>query len=104
MVSRQREESVASALGPWLAHRRARTAGVLVLAGLLAGCDPILNIQGAFFPAWILCLAAGLVVTGIAHRLLVVSELQAHVGPLPLVYPSIALLSTNLFWLAFFRT
>ena len=73
-------------------------------APLVAGCDPIINIQGAFFPAWILCLAGGIVLTAVAHRLFVSTGIQAHLGPLALVYPSLALLLTMTLWLIFFRT
>jgi hypothetical protein len=86
--------------------RSHRIAGIAATGatGVLSGCDPILSIQGAFFPAWILCIAGGLVVTGVVHRVLVASGLQPYVGPLALVYPSIALCATNLLWLLFFRT
>lgn len=73
-------------------------------APLAAGCDPIINIQGAFFPAWILCLAGGIALTAVAHRLFVSTGLQGYLGPLALVYPSLALLFTMALWLAFFRT
>ena len=36
--------------------RRSEAIGLVFLAG---GCDPILNIQGSFFPAWIVCLVVG---------------------------------------------
>lgn len=98
MATREWNEVVASALA-------CRIPRVLsIAAALLAGCDPILSIQGAFFPAWVLCIAGGLVLTGLVHRVLVATGLQPHVGPLPLVYPCIALLATNLLWLLFFRT
>jgi YtcA family len=70
----------------------------------LGGCDPVVSIEGAFFPAWILCIAGGLVLAAVAHRLLVASGLQPHVGPLALVYPATALFATNLLWLLFFQT
>jgi hypothetical protein len=71
---------------------------------LLAGCDPIINIQGAFFPAWVLCIFAGLALAGLTHRLLVAAGLQPYVGPIALVYPCIALCWTMVVWLVFFQT
>jgi hypothetical protein len=85
------------------ARQRVRLVATAVAAALAAGCDPLLNIQGAFFPAWILCIFGGLALTGATHRLLVATRLQPHLGPLALVYPSLALLWTMALWLVFFR-
>jgi hypothetical protein len=78
---------------------------VLVLVPLpVAGCDPIINIQGSFFPAWIACMSVGIVVTAACRQLFAVTGLEPHLGPLLLIYPSLWLLMTLLIWLAFFRT
>jgi hypothetical protein len=82
---------------------RAPLAASLAAAPFLAGCDPILNIQGAFFPAWILCIFAGIALTAATHRLLVATGLQPHLGPVALVYPSLALAWTMALWLVFFQ-
>ena len=70
----------------------------------VAGCDPIINIQGSFFPAWIACMSVGLVLTAACRQLFAVSGLEPHLGPLLVIYPSLWLLVTLLIWLAFFRT
>lgn len=56
---------------------------------------------GSFFPAWIVCLALGLLLTVAARWLF----LRLHVViALPvLTYPSLALLLTLALWLLFFR-
>jgi hypothetical protein len=62
---------------------------------------PSFDILGSFFPAWLLCLVAGLVLT-IATRFLL---LRIHI-PLAfpvLTYPSLTALFTLSLWLAFFR-
>lgn len=69
-----------------------------------AGCDPIVNIQGSFFPAWIVCMIVGIVCTALCRQAFVVSRLEPHVGPLVLIYPSLWLLTTLLTWLVFYRT
>ena len=69
-----------------------------------AGCDPIVNIQGSFFPAWIICMTVGLVCTAAGRQAFVVTHLEPHVGPLVLIYPSLWLLTTLLTWLVFYRT
>jgi hypothetical protein len=56
---------------------------------------------GSFFPAWLACLALGLLLTVAARALL----LRVHVAiVLPvLTYPSLTALFTFALWLAFFR-
>ena len=71
---------------------------------LVAGCDPILNIQGSFFPAWIVCMTVGLVLTAAGRQVFAVTGLEPHLGPLMLIYPSLWLLTTVLTWLTFYRT
>ncbi len=75
-----------------------------IAAALSAACDPILNVQGSFFPAWLVCMAVGLVITAICRQLFAAVRLEPHVGPLLLIYPSLWVLLTLLTWLAFYRT
>jgi hypothetical protein len=80
-----------------------RTAlGALPL--LLAACDPVIEIQGTFFPAWLLCMIVGVVLTVMLRPLFVRLGLEPFLGPLPLIYPSLAVLLTLAVWLVFFRT
>jgi hypothetical protein len=69
-----------------------------------AACDPIINIQGSFFPAWIGCMSIGIVLTALCRQIFAVTRLEPHLGPLLLIYPSLWLLVTLLIWLAFYRT
>ena len=85
--------------GRWL--RCSLVAAACVPAG---GCDPILNIQGSFFPAWIICMAVGIVLTVACRLVLAVAGVEPHLGPLILIYPSLWLLLTLLTWLIFYRT
>jgi YtcA family len=71
---------------------------------LASGCDPILDIDGSFFPAWMVCLAVGFVLTVMARSLFARSGIEPHLGPLLLIYPSLALLITLLTWLALYRS
>jgi hypothetical protein len=76
----------------------------LVLAAfLLTSCEraPSFDILGSFFPAWLACLALGLLLTVAARWLL----LRLHVViALPvLTYPSLTALFTFALWLVFFR-
>jgi len=80
--------------------RLARGAAV-VLCG--AGCNPLLNVEGSFFPAWMLCLVAGVALTVAARSLFLLLRLEPHLGPPVLIYPSLALLLSVLGWLVLYR-
>jgi hypothetical protein len=62
---------------------------------------PSFDILGSFFPAWLFCLALGVVLTAAAYGLLT----RLHVTlVLPIVtYPSLTALFTFALWLSFFR-
>ena len=76
----------------------------LALATLVAGCDPLLDIDGSFFPAWMLCLIVGVTLTIIARQILARAGLEPHLGPLIVIYPSLGLLVTLVTWLVLYRT
>jgi hypothetical protein len=81
------------------------SVGAAAATALAAGgCDPVIDIQGSFFPAWIVCLAAGIVLTAVAHWLLVRARLAPYVGPPLLIYPSLTLFLTLATWLIFYGT
>src|SRR5580704_16018294 len=81
---------------------RVATAAAFVLCG--AGCDPLLNVEGSFFPAWMLCIVLGIALTVAMRYLFVLLRLEPHLGPSVLIYPSLALLLTVLTWLALYRS
>jgi YtcA-like protein len=60
---------------------------------------PSLNIFGTFFPSWMLCVIAGVVVAVLAHKVLAAVGLGAEVKPPLLVYPSLGLAAAFLVWL-----
>jgi NhaP-type Na+/H+ or K+/H+ antiporter len=82
-----------------------RIAGsALALAGLcLTGCGraPSFDVLGSFFPAWLLCLALGLVLTAGARWLL--SRLHIVIALPVFTYPSLTALFSFGLWLALFR-
>ena len=77
---------------------------VALVAIGLAGCDPVIDIDGSFFPAWMLCIVLGIALTIVSRKLLARLGLEPHLGPLPIVYPCLALLLTLGVWIAFFRS
>ncbi len=80
--------------------RRLEAAGLVFLAG---GCDPILNIQGSFFPAWMVCLVVGVSFASGLRYVFAITRIEPYLGPLVLIYPSLALLLTLATWLLFYR-
>lgn len=73
---------------------------------LLGGCRgaPSINLVGSFFPAWMLCVGLGVVGALLLRSLFVRTEVEPHLGPLPLVYFSLWILITLSSWLLFFRS
>lgn len=62
---------------------------------------PSFDIFGSFFPAWLLCLALGVVVTIVCRSFLLSIRIPVF---LPVVtYPSLTVLLTLAFWLTWFR-
>ena len=64
---------------------------------------PSINLLGAFFPSWMLCVLVGVVLTLVGHRALAAAGLDQSIGPRGVVYPALALALTLAVWLAFFR-
>jgi hypothetical protein len=71
---------------------------------LVAGCGlaPSVNILGSFFPAWLICIVFGVVLTIITRQVLVAMKIASDVGPASLVYPSLAGLWIFATWLLLF--
>src|SRR5260221_8272095 len=86
--------------------RRSRAvliAPLIVSAICLAGCDPVINVAGANFPAWLFCAICGAIVTGIIRTLFVAIRLEQFLWPLPIVYPSLMILTGCIMWIVFFN-
>jgi hypothetical protein len=76
---------------------------VLTLAALsLTACDPVVNIAGANFPAWLLCAIVGGVFAAAFRPLFAASGIEPHLGPLLLIYPCLAVLFGCAVYLIFF--
>ena len=87
---------------PLFLNRAFLGCGAVLLPCVLSGCTraPTFDIVGSFFPAWLVCLIAGIFLASFAHWLL--SRLKITLLVPILVYPSLAALFTFLLWLAFF--
>lgn len=75
------------------------------IAALLLGqsCDPIVSIDGAFFPAWMISLITGIAGSALIRQWLIHAGIDRHIAPRVVVYPCLALLITVSFWLLLYR-
>lgn len=81
-----------------------KTAAPVISAVFLTACDPMLSIEGSFWPAWIICILAGLITSMVLMWQLVRFRLAPHLGPPLLIVPSLWALCTFLIWLLFYAT
>jgi hypothetical protein len=92
---------------PTAVRRRAYTTGarrpILAAALLVPQYDPLFDIEGAFFPSWMLCLLIGIALAVGLRLLFARVGLEAYLGPLAVVYSCLALLLSMSVWLLFFR-
>jgi len=70
----------------------------------LSGCThaPNFNILGSYFPAWLLCIAAGISLTAVAYWGIQKWHLERDVQPAILVYPCMAAFFAFVLWLSLF--
>ena len=87
--------------------RRNTPVALMVCATLLitSGCrgTPLFNLLGSFFPAWMVCLLAGLILTLLVRWLFRRIDLERDIHPMVVVYPALVTLFTCTIWLLFFR-
>jgi hypothetical protein len=71
---------------------------------LLSGCQraPTFSIVGSFFPAWLFCVIAGILLAWAAHWFFARLELDRHIKPSILVYPCLAAFCAFTLWLGIF--
>jgi hypothetical protein len=76
-----------------------------IAAGLATGCtsSPSIGVLGAYFPDWLSCIVAGVVLTVIIY--LLVKRLRAEhlVGPAAVVYPTLVAFLALAVWLMLFQ-
>jgi len=61
--------------------------------------SPTLDVLGSYFPAWMVCIVLGLVLTVIARQILIGLKLNAHLRLAALVYLCMTILFTMAVWL-----
>ena len=63
---------------------------------------PSVNILGSFFPAWLICIVFGLVLTLISRRVLQAMQIASDLGPTAVVYACLAAFWMFATWLLVF--
>ena len=83
---------------PWL------TLPAALLVTALAGCGraPTFNILGSFFPSWLICLVAGIILAVIANRIFARFGLEKELLWPVVVYPCLVLFFACVLWLILF--
>lgn len=77
----------------------------ILLTLLLSGCSyaPSVSFLGAFFPAWLPCVIAGIILTLLLRVVLIKTGYVNAVAALPLVYSALTVTFSVLCWLFFFN-
>jgi fructose-specific phosphotransferase system IIC component len=82
---------------------RSRRCGVIAASLLTARCAraPAFDVIGSFFPAWLVCLIAAILLTVLTGWLFL--RMRVPLTPPILIYPSLTALFACALWLIFFR-
>lgn len=64
---------------------------------------PSIDVAGSFFPVWMLCLLAAVILTTGMRLLLIRAGLEGQLGPGIVIYPSMTTLFACGIWLVFFQ-
>src|SRR5277367_500196 len=90
--------------------RRTKIVATLALLALHAATphaaaaqSPSIDVLGSYFPAWLICIVAGVALTVVARLLFVAWKLDAHLFPAPIIYPCLTAVFAMTVWLLFFR-
>ena len=83
-------------------NKRGLAAGA---SSLLTGCtlSPSINVVGAYFPDWLFCIVAGVVLTVVIHVVVSRKSLEPWLAPAALTYPALTTLFSLAVWLIFFK-
>ncbi len=69
----------------------------------VSGCNPLIQIGGAFFPCWLFCPIVGALLAFLCRPVFVALSVEDLLWPRALVYPSIAVFIACFTYILFFR-
>jgi hypothetical protein len=82
-------------LGPLALH--------VMMPRAAAAQSPAIDVLGSYFPAWLLCIVAGVTLTIVARLLFVAWKIDKHLFPALIIYPCLTAVFAMTVWLIFFR-
>jgi hypothetical protein len=85
---------------PW------RAIGIAGIAAIpVSGCEnaPSIGVLGAYFPDWLFCIAAGVVLTIVIFLVLKRLQVDHLLGPSAVVYPTLVTFIALAVWLMLFQ-
>jgi fructose-specific phosphotransferase system IIC component len=87
-----------------LSEKNIAVLSALGSLALLSGCQraPTFSVLGSFFPAWLFCIIAGILLAWGAHWLFSRLQIDKHIQPAILVYPCLAAFCAFTLWLVIF--
>ena len=86
--------------------RRVRGAAGAAVFPFVSGCGvvPSVNILGSFFPAWLISIVIGVVLTVLSRQVFVIAGIAPDLRPAAVAYASLLLLWTLATWLVVFAS
>ena len=75
-----------------------------LLAAPACGVAPSVNLLGSFFPAWLISIVVGVVLTVLARQVFLAMKVAPYLRPAAIVYPCLVLLLTFATWLVVFAS
>ena len=76
----------------------------LLAVGVLGGCDPIIDLGGAFFPGWLVAVLGGLFGMIIIRQIFCWIGVEEHLSFRGAAYLGVFVMITVSLWYAFFLT
>lgn len=76
-----------------------------IAAMCMSGCvsSPSVAVLGAYFPDWMFCIVAGVLLTMVVYQILKRLRADRAIGPSALVYPAFVAFFSLAVWLTAFR-
>ncbi|TDN70383.1 YtcA family lipoprotein [Paraburkholderia sp. BL10I2N1] len=76
-----------------------------ITAIFISGCasSPSISVLGAYFPDWLFCIVAGVVLTVAVYLILKRLQVDHLLGPSPVVYPTLVTFLALAVWLMLFQ-
>lgn len=87
-------------------HGAMRVISTAAISALLeTGCvnSPSVNLLGAYFPDWLFCIVAGVVLTVVIYQVLARLPDSRRFRPSAVIYPTLVMLLALVTWLIFFQ-